>query len=662
MGTVDFDPGSRLTSAGSIDAFVQKLDASGNFVWARSLGGSSNDWGYSITVDSSGNVYTMGTFQGTADFDPGTGTANRTSAGLEDIYIQKMDSNGRFLWVKSFGNSDQDVCRSIGLDPSGNIITAGSYSGTVDFDPGSGTNNLTAVGQRDVFVQKLDNSGNLLWARSFGGTSNDVCYALSIDPKGQIYTTGYFQGTADFDPGTDTSDRTSNGGADVFVHKMNPSGSLVWARSFGGSDDDIGYSIVVDATGNAYTGGYFKQSGDYDPGSGTNTLTSVGSHDIFVQKLDSSGIFQWARSFGGTSWDECRSIAIDASNNVYTGGYFAGTVDFDPGSDTSNRSSAGNNDVFVHKMSQCKTLFSTDTRVACDSFVWINGVTYTSSNNTAQDTLIGTTGCDSIITLDLTIRKSSSATATFSACDSFTWIDGVTYTRSNNSATYTLPNSNGCDSLITLDLTISTSSRATATVSACDSFTWIDGVTYTGSNNNATFTLPNAAGCDSVVFLDLTIQSVSDITTLVNGSSIRAGNANASYQWLDCSNNYAPIHGATSQTYTATTTGDYAVELTENGCVDTSVCKTITVLGIVENGFSASLSVYPNPTNGAFIIDLGQALEHVDISISNSSGRVLHTSTFHQQQILNLFLNEEPGMYFVTISSGDRKAVVKLRR
>ena len=149
----------------------------------------------------------------------------------------------------------------------------------------------------------------------------------------------------------------------------------------------------------------------------------------------------------------------------------------------------------------------TDVKTACESFTWIDGNTYTSSNNTATHILTNAAGCDSTVTLDLTINNSTVGTDVKTACESFTWIDGNTYTSSNNTATHILTNAEGCDSTVTLDLTINNSTVGTDVQTACESFTWIDGNTYTSSNNSATHTLTNAAGCDSTVTLDLTINN-----------------------------------------------------------------------------------------------------------------------------------------------------------
>jgi len=190
-------------------------------------------------------------------------------------------------------------------------------------------------------------------------------------------------------------------------------------------------------------------------------------------------------------------------------------------------------------------LYGTDTQVACDSYTWIDGVTYTASNNTATHTLVGgsTNGCDSIVTLDLTINYAVTGTDFITACDSYTWIDGITYTASNNTATHTLVGGSvhGCDSTVTLDLTINNSSTGTDTQVACDSYTWIDGVTYTASNNTATHTLVNAAGCDSIVTLNLTINTTAtgtfthvacDSYTWINGVTYTASNNTATHTFV----------------------------------------------------------------------------------------------------------------------------------
>src|SRR5262249_53962909 len=156
---------SNLTSAGSNEIFVSKLDSAGNFVWARRLGGTGNDQASRIAVDGSGNVYSTGFFSGTADFDPGAGTHNLVSAGDTDIYVSKLDSAGNFVWPPRLGSTSTDIARGIAVDGSGNAYTTGYFNATVDFVPGAGTHNLASAGNTDIYVSKLDSAGNYVWAR-----------------------------------------------------------------------------------------------------------------------------------------------------------------------------------------------------------------------------------------------------------------------------------------------------------------------------------------------------------------------------------------------------------------------------------------------------------------------------------------------------------------
>jgi hypothetical protein len=342
-GTIDFNPGAgtyNLMAPGSYDVFVSKLDSSGNFVWAKQfIAGSGNtDYGYSIALDDSGNVYTAGQFMSTCDFDPGAGVYNLTSAGNNDIFISKLNASGNFVWAKKMGGTASDGGLAITLDGSGNIYTSGWFMGTVDFDPGAGTYNLSTSSSSDgdIFVSRLDNSGNFAWAKRMGGTGIESGNAIAVDAGGNVYTTGDFSGTSDFDPDTGIYNLSSIANQyDIFVSKLDSSGNFAWAKQMGGALADFGYGIAVDASGNAYTTGYFNSAtADFDPGTGTYDLTCFGVKDIFISKLDSSGNFIWAGQLGGADYDDGFGITVDGVGNVYSCGNFRSTGDFDPSAGT----------------------------------------------------------------------------------------------------------------------------------------------------------------------------------------------------------------------------------------------------------------------------------------------------------------------------------------
>ena len=195
--------------------------------------------------------------------------------------------NGNYVWAKAFVGNDDAEGWGIAVDPSGNVYTGGIFWGTIDFDPGSGTDNLTSPSTTsDGFVSKLDSSGNFVWAGQLGGTGDDQVTAIALDPAGDLCATGYFQTTADFDPGPGTANLTSAGGEDIFVARLNAqTGGYIWAGKMGGASDDEGLAIATDAAGDIYTTGYFQSTANFNPGSGTLNLTSAGYTDAFLSEL-----------------------------------------------------------------------------------------------------------------------------------------------------------------------------------------------------------------------------------------------------------------------------------------------------------------------------------------------------------------------------------------
>jgi peptidoglycan hydrolase-like protein with peptidoglycan-binding domain len=327
--TVDFG-GGNLTSAGGADIFVLKLNSSATFQWVSTFGSTSIDVGEDITVDSSGNSYITGYFEGTVDF----GAGNVTSAGSADIFVLKLNSSGTFQWVNTYGGSAFDVGMDITVDSSGNSYITGYFEGTVDF----GAGNVTSAGAADIFILKLNSSGAFQWVNIFGGTSTDVGQGIAVDSSGNSYITGSFQGTVDFGSG----DITPSGFDDIFVLKVNPSGTFQWVSTFGGTSNDVGEDIAVDSSGNSYITGWFRETVDF----GAGNVTSAGGADIFVLKLNSSGTFQWVNTYGGTSGDVGEGITVDSSGNSYITGWFRETVDFGAG----NVTSAGGADIIVLKL------------------------------------------------------------------------------------------------------------------------------------------------------------------------------------------------------------------------------------------------------------------------------------------------------------------------
>ncbi len=356
--TVDFDPGPgifNLTSGSNSSAFILKLDPSGNFIWAKKIQSTLSD-GSSIKVDAAGNNYSTGFFTGTANFDLGVSNFSLTSTGGYDGYILKLDSSGNFIWAKKLGGSSTDYGMGLATDGQTNVYVTGEFQGTVDFDPGTASFPLTSTGLNDAFVIKLDTSGNFKWARKMGSDSIDFALTIALDPSGNVLTTGYFTKSGDFDPGSNTFTMSALRKKDVFISKLDGAGNFMWAKQIGGIGGISGLvylSLVTDASGNVYTTGAFRDTADFDPGPSSYNLISGGQYDMFISKLDVSGNFVWAKRIGdNTSYGEGGTgIAVDASGNIFTTGYFGLTVDFDPDAGVFNLTSHGEWDMFVHKMS-----------------------------------------------------------------------------------------------------------------------------------------------------------------------------------------------------------------------------------------------------------------------------------------------------------------------
>lgn len=342
-GIVDFEPGSEITNLSSTNGnlFILKLDSNGNFLWVKQFFGSANI-NLLIVPDAAGNIFTVSEFYNTLVVN---NSINLTSNGNSDIFIQKFDSNGNFIWVKQIGGIGVDFPIALNLDSNNNLYTTGHFDFTVDFDPGSSVNAITA--QNRKFMQKLDSDGNFQWAMQF--PFQDVS-AVAFDQNDNILLTGFFMGTVDFDTSESVSTLTSIGNNDIYIEKINPDGTFAWVKQiFGTTDNDRSIAITSDNHRNVYTTGRFWSTVNFTT-NGAGELTSMGGYDVFIHKLSSTGNFEWVKQIGGTETQDAKNIAVDNSGNIYTTGYFAGNTDFDPSMETANLVSSGST-TFIQKMS-----------------------------------------------------------------------------------------------------------------------------------------------------------------------------------------------------------------------------------------------------------------------------------------------------------------------
>lgn len=308
-----------------------------------------------IAIDKSGNLLIAGEFVGTKDFDLGSGvytlSATNAAMGQRDGFILKLASNGSFLWAVHFNSESYgNTIASIDIDESNNIICSGNFKGKMASDPKLNAKIIeshkypSAKYAGDFFVVKLDSSANFQWAKQFGGSDYNTVYSGTIDNNGNLYLTGEFAGTTDFDPGSSIYNLASatKTESDMFLLKLDNNGTMIWAYKFGNSALEWGNNIILDKYKNIYINGGFGGTVDFDKSTAVNELTTSSPYDFFILKLDSSANFEWVNS------SISGKISVTTTGNVYVAGRVDGTVDADPGTGVYNLT--GVNDIGLIKL------------------------------------------------------------------------------------------------------------------------------------------------------------------------------------------------------------------------------------------------------------------------------------------------------------------------
>lgn len=289
-GTVDFDPSdasAEITSSRN-DAFLVSLDAEGMYRWAKHIDGPSSDQGRSVATDSQDNVYLTGYIQGAnVDFDPGSGNAIVNGLG-RDLFLLKYSSAGDFRWVRNVPSVGSDFGNAIAVDSTDTIYIVGSFESVADFNPDPVVaTEITSNGSGDIFVAAYGPDGSIKWARAIGGPEFDEGHDVTTDSDNNVYITGQFRGTVDFDPGAGINELTSAGDTDAFILKLNSVGSFVSVTQIGGTGADVGYGLVADANAGIVTTGSFSDAVDFDPdAANARTVISAGQTDIFVSNVE----------------------------------------------------------------------------------------------------------------------------------------------------------------------------------------------------------------------------------------------------------------------------------------------------------------------------------------------------------------------------------------
>ena len=654
----DMDPGPgvlMMTPTGFRDAFVIKLNTNGELVWARQFGGpgDTGPQAYMIELDQLGNIIIGGLFNNTVDFDPGPGVLNLTSPAHMKAYLVKLSNNGDLIWARILGNSPQTYssCRitDIKCDSQNNIFVIGSFAGTVDFDPGPGTYNQTISpgGAGDGFVCKLDADCNFSWVKTFGqnGTNNHFMTptGIDIDGAGNIITTGFFLGNFDFDPGPGVQVIYSNP-SDSYILKLDSQGNFVWVKIIGNPmETDTGLDVVVDAANNIYATGFYAKVVDLDPGPGTHIISSSYYEVSALVKLSPAGDFSYGAPFLSLSYGTSyfRRMAIDPARNIYVAGYVAGSSDFDPGPGVYPLDAGIA--PFVLKLSPCLNLTTSTLNVSsCDNYT-LNNQTYTTTGTYLQ-TIPNSSGCDSVITLHLTINKKSTEQSKV-LCEGESFFAGGANQHTAGTYYDTLQTSLGCDSVIITHLSVNPkptpnlganqalcrNTQLTLSPGNFTTYTWHDNstqTTYVASNVGTYWVrVTNSFNCAATDTLKITAimeppsdflkdrDSVCDYEDLL----LTARQPYASYLWSS---------GATSSTINVRNPGSYHLQVTDaNSCTGSDTIAVVAKQCLNGVFIPTAFTLNNDGKNDPFKPIIHGTLVHFTIEVYDRAGqRVFSTS------------------------------------
>lgn len=304
--------------------------------------------------DAAGNLLVTGSFEYTADFDPGPNKADLTAVdSLKDIFVAKYDAAGKYLWAFRLGNDGRDEGFGISTDANGNVYVTGTFVGLgVDFDPGPGTALLSGTDAQstNTFVAKYSPSGGYLWA--FGIQSDSIVgRCIQVDGNGDVWVAGsLYPGSqaVDFDPGPGSTNLNTGTNTAFFMAKYTGAGAYQWVRSVGNAAGAFVTDMALDGKGNVLLAGTFFGSIDIDPGPGMTQLTDGGNGDGFVAAYDPSSLLVWAFALQNSDSCTVNGIAVDANGNLFVTGQFYGAgLDLDPGAGTASVSSLGESDIFL---------------------------------------------------------------------------------------------------------------------------------------------------------------------------------------------------------------------------------------------------------------------------------------------------------------------------
>jgi uncharacterized delta-60 repeat protein len=592
------------------------------------IGTGFNDGVFETVIQADGKIIAGGYFT--------------TFNGLAHNRLVRLNSDGSLDNTFNIGTGFDAGVLTISIQTDGKIIVGGDFTtfngnvanrlvrlnsnGTIDntFNIGSGfdnsiyTTNIQTDGKiivGGVFalfnaslhlrIVRLNTDGSLDTSFNPNSSFNGNVYSTAIQSDGKIIAGG--------------NSTIFNGTSIGCIARLNTDGSLDASFNNGtGYNSDV-WTISIQADGKIITGGYFTSFNG----------TSINR----ISRLNSNGSSDISFNVGSGFGDGVFTTNIQADGKIIVGGLYSS---FNGSQQT--RLARLNTNGSLDATFNIGTGFGNDvltTTIQADGKI-IAGGNFSNISSISRNKLAR-----------LRVCNATNSTDVINSCTPITWIDGNSYSTNNNTATYTLTNAVGCDSIITLNFTRLTQSSADDIITSCDPIIWVDGNSYSTNNNTATFTLTNAAGCDSVVTLNFT-RIIVDIATSTSGQTITAIAPGSDYQWLDCNNNNTAIAGETNQSFIAGANGSYAVIITNNGCTDTSACVNITSTGMNHND-QLEISISPNPFTHQTIIKFGEEKNNLIIELFNVIGEKVKSNSFNGKEYILNRGELNAGVYFMHI-------------
>ncbi|MCC6186800.1 MAG: SBBP repeat-containing protein [Chitinophagaceae bacterium] len=623
--TTDFDPSAavyKLTPIAGNDVFVAKYNKLGALVWVVSFGSTDHDYAYDIKIDKNNSLVVTGDFWGSLSFDSAGTKKYCYDNGNRDVFVLKLDLNGKYIFCKNLGGLYRDEARALAIDKQGNIYTTGTFYVQMDFDPSPSKvvykpTTFSTVTAECVFISKLDSNGNYVWGKYFATKRYCRSYAIDVDKYENVYLCGASVDSIDLNPDGGGYTPSPTSATAHYITKLNKNGSFAWAKQVEGyrTFTACPSSVKVDDTGNVYMqiwGSQYSSIGATTLPPGMAFITGLN-----LIKFDSAGAFKYLRGIGRggagpighLKYNSGTKFTFDSQNNIVSAFLIGAKADVDPSDDSVFLYSKSTFSIAVTKIDQSGKL------------LWAYNFADTITNGPSA--------------LALSNRDNIYLSGVFNYKIDYDPSSDTSFSKSSNGGTFVHKMS-------------SCQVKSNLSIAACNSFT-LGAYTYSESGSyKPIFIAKNS--CDSIVALNLSITHTND-SVVKTGSTLTALATSVSYQWVRCPS-YAAIVGATSNTYTPSTTGNYAVIIKDGICTDTSACINTWGLGIPdENHSPQQIAISPNPSTGLCTIHTGIAAKDMQLMLYNNMGTlVLSQKTQSASSTINI-ANLPSGVYFIKVFS-----------